>query len=114
MQSRVGESRIELGREREILRSHQHRVDTVSARRRDHLGRIVDAENGRPALDDLFRQSPLAAADVEDPFAPLGVEQIERRAAELGDERADARVIRGIPFAGRGRACAQSVLTHSR
>ena len=114
VQRRVGESRVELGDELHVRGVQQQRVDALGPRRRDHLGRIVDAEHGRAALDDLPRQRPLAAADVEDPLARLRVEQVERRAAELGDERADPRIIRGIPFAGRDDGLAQSVFTHSR
>ena len=114
MQRRVGECRIELGEELHVFGGEQKRIDALGARRRDHFGRIVDTEHGRAALDDLQGQRPLAAADVEDPLARLRVEQVERRAAELGDERADLGIVGGIPLAGRGDGLAQSVSTHER
>ena len=114
MQRGVGESRVELGEELHVLRRKQQRIDAFRPRRRDHLGRIVDAKHGSAALRDPPRQSPLAATDVEDPLAGLGIEQIQRRAAELRDERAHARIIPRVPFAGRGSGLAQSVLSQSR
>ena len=106
--------RVEVRRERHVRHVHQDRVDPLGARGCDHFRRIVDPEHGCAALDDLPGQSPLAATDIEDPLARLRVEQVERRAAELGDKSADARIIRGIPFAGRDGGLAQSVFTHSR
>ena len=114
VQRRVGKSRVELGEELHVLGREQQRIDALGARRGDHLGRIVDAEHGRAALDDLLGQRPLAAADVEDALARLRIEQVERRPAELGDEAADARIIGRVPLAGRGGGLAQSVFTHSR
>jgi hypothetical protein len=90
------------------------RKATSRARSRDHLGGVVDTEHGRAALDDLLRQRTLAAADIEDPLACLGVQEVERSPAELGYEAAHAGVIRGIPLARRGGALAQRVLIQSR
>ncbi len=39
---------------------------------------------------------------------------IQRGAAELGNERPDARIIGGVPLAGRCGGLAQSVLIQSR
>ncbi len=80
----------------------------------DQFRRIVDSDDVRAALDDLVGQRPIAAADVEDPLAYLRIEQIERRGAEVGDEAADARIVGGVPAAGRGDGGAQSVFTQSR
>ena len=57
------------------------------ARRATISGELSMPSTVGAALDDLARQRPLAAADVEDPLARLRVEQVERRPAELGDER---------------------------
>src|SRR4029079_6804172 len=106
------------------------RVDALLARGADHLERIVDAGDGRAPLDDLQCQRPIAATDVEDVLAQLRVEEVERRAAELGDEGADLRIVGRVPLAGRERPLRrrfdfaqwllrmsgwlQRVLTHSR
>jgi hypothetical protein len=47
-------------------------------------------------------------------LARLGVEEVERGLAKLGDEAADLRIVRRIPAAGRGKRLAQSVFTQSR
>ena len=114
VQGRVGKCRIELGEELHILGAQLQRVDAVHARRSDHFGRIVDAKNDCAALNELPGEGALAAADVENPLARLWIEQVERSHAKLGDEAADARVIRCVPRAGRGGACVQSVAIHSR
>ena len=80
----------------------------------DQFWRIVDPHDVCAALDDLVRQRAIAAADVEDPLTDLGIEQIERRSTEVGDEAADARIVGGVPAAGRGDEGAQSVFTQSR
>jgi hypothetical protein len=89
-------------------------LDPDRLRRRDQLRGIVDTDDLRAALDDLVRQSAVAAADVEDPLAKLRVEQIERGLAEVGDEATDPGIVRGIPAAGRGDRDRQSVFTQSR
>ena len=80
----------------------------------DQFRRIVDPDDVCAALDDLVSQGPVAAADVEDSLPDLRIEQIERRSTEVGDEAADARIIGGVPAAGRGDGGAQSVFTQSR
>ena len=80
----------------------------------DQLRRVVDPDDVCAALDDLVSQGPVAAADVEDSLADLGIEQVERRSTEVGNEAADARIVGGVPAASRGDGGAQSVFTQSR
>ena len=80
----------------------------------DQFRRIVDSDDVRAALDNLVSQRSIAAADVEDPLPDLGIEQVERRSTEVGNEAADARIVGGVPAASRGDGGAQSVFTQSR
>lgn len=89
-------------------------VDVRGGGDRDQFPRIIDPDDVRAAFDDLVRQCPVAAADIEDPLAELRVEQVERSGAQVRYESADAGIIRGVPAAGRGDGGAQSVFTQSR
>ena len=89
-------------------------VDVGRGSDSDQLRRVVDSNDVRATLDDLVGQRPIAAADIEDPLADLGIEQVERRSTEVGNEAADARIVGGVPAASRGDGGAQSVFTQSR
>src|SRR5206468_4919445 len=114
VQGGIGESGVELGEELHVLGGELDRVDAVGAGRSDHFRRIVDPKHCRATLDDLPRQRTFTAANVENAFTRLRIEQVERGPAKLGDERADLGIIGGIPLAGRGGRLAQSVATKSR
>jgi hypothetical protein len=111
---RVGESGVELAIEAHVRHVEKLCINALLTRRRDHLRRIVDADHFGAAVDDLQRQRPFAAADIQDPLACPGVEQVERRCAKLADEAADLCVIGRNPAARRDRDGVQSVLTQSR
>ena len=49
---------------------------------------------------------------VEGDTASIGIS--DHAQEQLGDETADACIVAGVPFAGRGGGLAQSVFTHSR
>jgi hypothetical protein len=89
-------------------------VDVCRGGDSDQFRRIVDSDDVRAALDNLVSQRSIAAADVEDPLPDLGIEQVERCGPKVRDEAADARIVGGVPAAGRGDGGAQSVLTQSR
>ena len=89
-------------------------VDIGRCRDSNELRPILDPDDVCPALDDLVSQRSIAAADVEDSLANLGIEQVEPCRAQLGDEPTDARIVRGVPPTGRGDGRAQSVFTQSR
>lgn len=114
MKRSIGEGRVELGIERHVRRIGLDHIQPDRPSRRDQFGRIVDADNIRAALDDLVRESAVAAADVENPLTQLRVKQVERGLTEVGNEAADPGIVRSIPATGRGDCSRQSVFTQSR
>jgi hypothetical protein len=86
VQRRVGEHRVELALESEALTRHDPRVEALRLGGGDHVGRSVDRDDDSPAGGDLRGQHAVAAAEIEDALARLGVEQLDHRRAESWHE----------------------------
>jgi len=97
VQGGVGKYRVELLLEGEALARHDARVDAAGPRRRNHVGRGVDRDHLGPGGDDLLGQDAVAAAEIEDALARLGIEQFEHRRAEGRHEIRRRRVAPGLP-----------------
>ena len=91
MQRRIGEHRIELAVEDQILSGHDPGVEALRPRRGDHVGRGVDGDHLGAGRGDPFGQRPVAAAEIEDALPRLGGEQFEDRRRQRRDEMRPSR-----------------------
>ena len=75
MQHRIRKHRVELLVKRQILRAHPPRIQPARGRRRDHLRRNVDPNDGGAGCRDPLGQRALAAPKIQDPLARQRVQQ---------------------------------------
>jgi hypothetical protein len=105
VQGGVGEDRVELALEGELLAVTELGVQAACAGAFDLLGAAVETEDPAAPRGDPFAQRAVAAAEIQYALARPRVEQGEQRLAQVGDEARVALVSLGIP-ALRGAALA--------
>jgi ABC-type multidrug transport system ATPase subunit len=97
----IGEDRVELRIEFQVIGVEQPGINTTLFRSRDHAARSVNSDNLCSGGYKLFREYAVAAAEIENALSRLRVEKIEYRLAQIGDKTRVFGVTRGTPFLRR-------------
>jgi hypothetical protein len=97
----VGEDGVELVFVGEVGRVVLLDIEIARAGGGEHGRRGVDAEDVGSGSGELFGEGSVAAAEIEDLFAGLGVQEFNDSGGEVGDEAAVGGVGIGVP----GLAC---------
>ena len=97
VQHRIAEHGVELAVEVQDRHVRNPRVESMVPGRPDLLRTAVNGHHATAGLDQLLRQHPVAATDVEHPLAWSRAEQIDHRRPEVRDEPRVLAVLIRIP-----------------
>ena len=114
MQGGVAEDGVELLAERQPSGVDNPRVEMAIARRRDLSGARIDRNQTTTRALDELRQPAVAAAEIEDALARLGIENPDDLAAVVRDEAAVPFILLRIPLLGHGRRCGRGLAGEDR
>jgi hypothetical protein len=101
VQDGIGEDCVEFVVKDQRSGIHYPRVEAAPKSGCNHVGRTVDAHHLRTQRSQLFGQCAVAATQIKDALARLGVEQIQHRLTERRHEMGIIGIRSRIPMLGR-------------